>query len=474
MWQWASATGILVFGLGSALHALLNKRDPRAALNWIFICLLVPGFGGVAYWILGVNRIRTKAKGWREEGRFSLGAARDYTAFHVEGDTDNSGQDISSFMLLSEKVCRTPLLAGNSVVPLFNGEEAYPAMLEAIEKAKKHVFVCTYIFDTDDAGLLFVKALGEAAGRGVDVRVIIDAIGERYSRPRVRKLLKEYKSVRVARFLPLAISLRGLRLNLRNHRKLLTVDGEVGFTGGMNIGQRHMVEDEKNKNRTADVHFKLLGPVVSSLEDMFYEDWGFSTGEKAPVQKVEAKVAGDALCRSVPDGPNEDFEVLQWMIVGALSCANHHVRIMTPYFIPGRELLSALHAAALRGVQVDIMLPAKNNLPIVKWASRAFYPEVTRYGCRVYLQPPPFNHSKVIVIDSHYTILGSANLDPRSLRLNFEYNLEVFDEKLAARLTEHFERLREKSELIDSDTYIRSGFFARTRDSVAKLGAPYL
>lgn len=477
MYETIIAVSVAVYGILTGFHALLNKRDPRSTLGWVTLCALLPVVGATVYWVLGVNRLKTQAREWQAGGRFTLPSYREYEG--IEADLaavhPSRARRMAALSNIATRVTRKPLLLGNKVDVLYNGEQAYPAMLEAISNAEKSVYLCTYLFDTDDAGQRFIDALGATAARGVDVRVLVDAVGERYSRPRASKLLRRREGVKVARFLPLGLFRGALRINLRNHRKLLIVDNQVGFTGGMNIGQRHMVEDADNKHKTADIHFRITGPAIYELEEMFWEDWRFTTGEEPSWDPHDSiPEAGQALCRGIPDGPNEDFEVLTWILVGALSVAEERVQIMTPYFIPSRELLSALNAAVLRGVRVDIILPSKNNLPFVAWAAQAMMWEVLQHGVRVYYQPPPFNHSKLFVVDEFYTILGSANLDPRSLRLNFEFNVEVYDDTFGKNLSAHFERIRAKSRQMTKEELNSRGLFVRLRDSVAKLMSPYL
>ncbi|WP_428265589.1 phospholipase D-like domain-containing protein [Haliangium sp.] len=474
-----------LYGVTTAVHALLVKRDARAGFGWVVMCLFVPALGASAYWLFGVNRIKTRARRWQAHGRFSPASERAYSAAEADlaREHPRRAETMHALWRISERVSGRPLLGGNKVEPLCNGEGAYPAMLDAIAAAERSVYLCTYIFDSDQAGLRFVDALADAAARGVDVRVLVDAIGEHYAWPRISRLLRKRKGVRVIRFLPLT---RGLRINMRNHRKVLTVDGKVGFTGGMNLGQRHMVDDPDNRRPTADMHFRITGPAVYALEDMFFEDWYFCTGEE-PVRaearteesaadpvEVAVEPAGAAICRAISDGPNEDFEVLTWILVGALSTARERVQIMTPYFLPSRELLSALNATALRGVKVEIVLPGKNNLPFVHWATQAMLEEVMQYGIEVYYQPPPFNHSKLMIVDAFYSLIGSANLDPRSLRLNFEFNLEVYDEDLAAELSDYFQAVQQRSSLVSLDELAKRSLPVKLRDAAAKLMSPFM
>lgn len=467
---------LLVPALLSAGHALLTKRDPRSALGWIVLCLTIPVLGFCSYWLLGVNRIRTRARKWQKRGRgmpwlkpgvcdWDLDLAR-WHPYWTES--------YAALLSLSDAVTRRPLLPGNHIEPLHNGEAAYPVMLAAIAGAQQSICLSTYIFDHDRSGTAFATALKAAAARGVEVRVLIDALGERYSWPPARRLF-EGSAVRVARFLPFSLTERGIHINLRNHRKLLVIDGSIGFTGGMNLGDRHLAASS-DPQRVVDIHFAVTGPVVGQMHEAFLEDWQFTTGEEvAPPANYPSPVAdGSAFCRGISAGPNEDFEKLVWIVIGALNGARSRVRIMTPYFIPDRALLAAINAATLRGVTVELILPERNNLPLLHWAARPFLGELLEFETRVFYQPPPFVHSKLLLVDDAFALIGSANLDQRSLRLNFEFNLEVYDRELTSRLSEHFDSVRAISRRLDAAELEARPLPQKLLDGLAKLPSPYL
>jgi cardiolipin synthase A/B len=463
---------IAALSLVSACHALLFKRDPRAALGWILACLSLPIIGPLLYWIAGINLIRLQARKWLDNGR-RLAGWDSSPALRNIGTVPDSCQapHINELRKLSDRVVNSPLLPGNRITPLFNGEHAYPAMLEAIRGSRHSVNLSTYIFDNDETGRRFADALLGVAGRGVEVRVLIDAMGEKYSFPKARKLFRE-SSVKMGRFLPLR---QGGYLNLRNHRKILIVDGEKGFTGGMNIGDRHLVEGN-TKRPVADMHFLVEGPVVAEIQRVFLEDWFFATGELARARHLfpELMPAGRSVVRAVGDGPDKEFRKLHCIIIGALSCAREKVRIMTPYFIPDRALISALVTAALRGVEVTVVLPEINNLPYVHWATSAYLWEVLQHGIRVFYQPPPFVHTKLFLMDGGWGLIGSANLDPRSLRLNFELNLEVYDREFVGELERHFDETVALSRETTLQEMDGRSFPERIRDGAAKLLSPYM
>jgi len=463
-------------GILAALHALLWKRDPRAALGWISFCLLVPWLGALAYALLGVNRLKTHAQKLGADWPVCAEVVTSGPGGLPEGATCavELPPELAALAHLGQRVTGLPLVGGNRVQPLHDGEQAYPAMLDAIGRAARTAWLSTYIFDTDASGRAFIDALAAAADRGLDVRVIVDGIGEKYSRPRAAKLLQS-RGVQVARFLPPRLLKPNLHMNLRNHRKLLVLDGELAFTGGMNIGDRHLAGRLDNPRRVIDLQFRVEGPVLAQLEQIFLEDWAYATATAVtPSPSSPRPPVGAAACRGVTDGPDEDLDRLNWILHGAFAAARRRLVIMTPYFIPDRPLISALVAVALRGVRVDIVLPGLNNLPYCHWATRHLLWELLAHGVRVWYQPPPFVHSKLLLVDEAYTLLGSANIDSRSLRLNFELGLEVIDRGLNAELTDHVERCLAASRPVSQEELDGRPLHERVRDGLARLASPYL
>jgi cardiolipin synthase len=461
--------------LAAAIHALLYKRDPRAAWGWIGVCLFVPIAGPLFYFLFGINRIRTRAHKLEQKAPFRIRIGYERAA-----DDDESPSlsilpvpKFSAIAQISEAVTRRPLVDGNLIEPLQNGEAAYPAMIAAIENSERTLYLSSYIFDADNTGKQFINAIGRAAKRGIDVRVLVDGIGEMYSTPRARTLLKK-RGVRVARFLPPMLIPPMLYINLRNHRKILVSDGHTGFVGGMNISDRHMAGNKENSKRINDLHFRLQGPVVSQIEHVFLEDWRFTTGEKTVMSTSAEEGAGEAICRTIVDGPNEDLDKLAQILLGAIAAARHRILIMSPYFLPSREMIAALQTAALRGLEVTVVLPEKNNLPFVQWATNNMLWELLQKGIRVYYQPPPFVHTKLFIVDDYYVLIGSANIDPRSLRLNFELAVEIYHQPTTAHLTSHvFENIKRSREVSLKEIDARP-LTVRTRDAIAWLFSPYL
>lgn len=464
-----------MLGLFGAVHALLRKRDPRSASAWIVVCLSFPVFGVLLYWLFGNNRIQTRARKLQREHHQRV---RSFSNFDIVNRKPASSAGIEHFnnlVDLSASVSGEPLTDGNQIQPLFNGENAFPAMIEAINNAQSTVYLATYIFESRGVGYKIIKALAAAVERGVKVRVLIDGIGGWYSLSRASRLLKK-KGVVVEHFLPPGLMPPSLHINLRNHRKLLVVDGRLAFTGGMNIRTKHLATTASWRSRILDVHFLLTGPVVAQFERVFIHDWLFCCEELLEPSVVTPASAAEntALCRVLIDGPNEDLDCLAWVLVGAIALAQRSIKIITPYFIPSRELTVALQTAALRGVEVNIIVPECNNLPFVKWASTHSLGALLHTGVNVLFFQGPFLHSKIFMVDDQYLQVGSYNLDPRSLRLNFEIAVEVYDQQFAGQMAAYFADTLAQCRPYSMADFQSRNLPARLRDAICWLFSPYL
>lgn len=465
--------GLAVHSLSwvAAGHALLTKHDPRSALGWTACVMLLPLVGPLLYALFGISRAQSRAeKILRRE------AIHD-PALPLPPATPPGGEDplpekdeAITLARTGKRLTSTPLCGGNAVLPLHNGDEAYPAMLEAIHKARSHVFLATYIFNAGRAGHSFVEALTAAHDRGVDVRVLVDGVGALYSWHKPWKVLAR-RGVATARFLPPSLLPPSMSINLRNHRKVLVCDA-VGFTGGMNISDGNLAK--AGKRAIQDMHFRCEGPVVSRLRHAFLLHWGFCTGEyKAPPPMPDTE-DGTCRCRVVVDGPGNDADVINDLICGAINLARSRVRIMTPYFLPSHPLMAALRSAGQRGVDVRVVLPARNNLPYMNWAACRLLPGLLDAGVRVWFQPPPFAHTKLLAVDDFYTQVGSANLDARSLRLNFELNMEVYDPVFVAGIVDFIDTTIGKSRELTLTELRAEPLAVKLRNAACWIFSPYL
>ncbi len=448
-------------------HALLNKSDSRGAFGWIALCIILPLAGPIIYLIFGINRVHSAA-----HRDYITKLSRDSTDMITEPDDT----DFRPLSMVGENIVKKGLSSCDEVLALENGETIYPAMLEAINNAKQYVLLCTYIFDRDDTGRQFIEALVAAKNRGLEVKVIVDGMGEWMSLRRIGTILRRHK-IEFARFNPITLLPPSLNLNMRSHRKMLIVDDLYAFTGGANIGDRHLALRDDNVHRVLDIHFRLQGRIVDDLEWAFRRDWYYCTGTRDVSPYLNSnpnKSKAPVWSRLVLDGPNKALDRLNDLMLGVISSARHRVWIMTPYFLPTQDLIGALIAAHLRGVDVQILLPGENNIKPAHWATRNMLRLILENDLYIAYQGSPFIHSKIMLIDDQYSLIGSANMDPRSLRLNYELAVELFSTKTNQQLSEYFLRRRANATQVTRQEIANRSLPVRLRDAFAWLFSPYL
>ena len=438
------SVAILVSG-----HILLHKTHVRSAIGWLGLVWLAPLVGAALYGVFGINRIRRRAVQLRGEVPPVTGPVASIEPAALKGLAELGG-----------RVTGLPLTSGNEVELLVDAEQVYPAMLQAIEQARETVLLVTYIFSTDEIGQTFVEALARAHARGVRVRVLIDGVGAHYSLPTVLGALQS-RGVDARLWLFSWNPWRMPFINLRTHRKLLVVD-EVAITGGMNL----------RGGPTRDLMARVRGPVVAQLHEAFRQDWRFTASEDLPPPAVQ-EGRGSVLARAVLDGPDEQHDRTWRLLFGALAVAKKRVAIVTPYFLPEEDLERILETTALRGIQVDLLLPKRSNLPYLHWAARSELDTLVEAGVRVWWVDGPFDHSKLMVVDDTWTLMGGSNWDTRSLRLNFELNLECHDADVCAQAwTLVAERLARAKPVTLGELFGRSTL-TKLMDGAARLGKPY-
>jgi cardiolipin synthase len=463
----AFGAAVLVAALLASGHAVIYKRESRSASLWVILIWIMPALGPILYFLMGVNRVQRRA------ARLRADMVR-HRADPQPAPGEPTGTHLAPLARMLNAVMERPLVAGNAVEALVDGAQAYPAMLQAIESARSSIMLASYIFHGDGIGEQFVDALARAMRRGVEVRVLVDDVDVRFTRRSAYKPLRR-AGIPLGVFNPPFVPARLNAVHLRNHRKILVVDGTVGFTGGMNIDRRYWNPDAPTE-ASRDLQFRLCGPVVAQLAEVFADDWQFATGEalRGAPWFVPLAAAGEVLARCIDDGPDESTEPLRWSIVAGLNQAQRSVRVLTPYFVPDSALITSLDVAAMRGIEVDIVLPSASDLPHVRWAAWGQLWQVLERGCRVWSSPGPFDHSKLMVVDGAWTLLGSANWDARSLRLNFELNVECYSVEFGARMEGLVQaRINAARPVTMAEINARS-LPVKVRDGVARLFAPFL
>jgi cardiolipin synthase len=445
-------------------HVLAHKRDPGSAVAWIGLAWLSPVVGSVLYVLLGINRVQRRA---RELSRSATGGP-----LAAPPAAPARTGDLADLELAAYRITGRAAANGNAIEMLHNGDEAYPPMLAAIDAAAGSVALSSYIFRADAAGNEFIAALTGAHRRGVAVRVLIDGYGGGYVRSDAYRALRR-AGVPAARFLHSMLPWRMPFLNLRTHRKLLAIDGTVAFAGGLNIGEENLARS-RPRYPVHDTHFRFEGPIVAQLASAFAEQWSFATGEalSGAAWFPPPRPAGPSVARAVTSGPDQDLEKIELLVLAAINAARRSVRIMTPYFLPDERVITALALAAMRGIEIDIVVPEHSNHPVIDCAMRAHVGPLLRAGCRIWLHEPPFDHSKLLAVDKEWCFVGSANFDTRSFTLNFEINAEVYCSLTASKV--HDKILANRKGPLLEQALARRPLPVRLRDSAARLWLPYL
>jgi cardiolipin synthase A/B len=446
--------------------ALLRKQSVRAAISWIGLAWLSPIFGAIVYYVLGVNRVTRRALQFRRAVAPREGQSR-------RDASPALPENIATLSRVVETLTGRELVDGNRITILHGGDEAYPAMLAAIRQARRSVALASYIFRADDAGLALIDALAEAWSRGVQVRVLIDGIGGGYLAAPVVRALRQ-RGLSAASFLHYWMPWRMPYLNMRSHKKILVVDGAVGFTGGINIADSYVLS-RRPPRPVDDIHFRVDGPVVAHLMVAFAEDWNFTTGEVLDDDAWWPALdpVGPVWARGFSSGPDATVRRLEAVFATAVAAAKQRLRIVTPYFLPDEHLVSAIDLAVLRGVAVDIVVPMRSDHVLIDWAARAQLGFMAP-AIRIHLAPPPFSHAKLMTVDGEWCLLGTANWDVRSTRLNFEFSLECYDTATTAAVDRLIDARIATARRVSSAELARRPSPLRLRDAAARLLLPYL
>ena len=440
-----SALHALSFAL-VCLHCLQTRREATSSLLWIFVSWSFPIIGPVLYLTVGIDRVPQmgfhksshdarflEARNAKEETLpLAYWRAVHSESVHATPETE-LGQELNRAM--NAVAPEYPMLNGNLIGSHVTGDELYPRMLQAIDQATHHIHLQSFIIQNDTTGRAFMDHLADKARSGVQVRLLYDRFGS--TQAAFSGLFRRYRNIpnmRIAGWTQVSPLKRRFQINLRNHRKALVVDGERAFLGGINIHKENTTRRTKAPIR--DYHFELAGPVVQEIQYAFMKDWFYTTSESPetllkPVYFPSITIMGNSLARLVCSGPTAELQTIADVFFSAIVRARKQILIVTPYFVPPYDILRALRSAAIRGVDVRIILPHRSNHIYAGWASRALYDELLQSGVRIFRRPPPFMHAKAMIIDDHVSIVGTANWDVRSLRLNYETSISVHDEAFA-------------------------------------------
>ena len=468
-------TIVALLDLYAAGLAIFRHRGVEATLAWLLAIIAVPGVGAVAYILLstpGIKRTTRRKIDAKVTVRESAGGVGARIAPTAESVLE---PPVGSLLRLASDLTGLPATGGNAVELLAEDERAFERIEQSIAAAEKAVWAEYYIIKRDETGRRFLDLLADRARAGVDVRLLFDAVGSLGLDPDKLAAIRAAGG-HVESFLPVNPLRRRWAVHLRNHRKLIVVDGATGFTGGMNVGDEY----SGRARRRGEVHFRdshlaVRGPAVADMALTFAEDWLFATEEELPLPPRPSSIDGaDARVAVVTSGPDQKDNAAGLVYFAAVAAAEKSVFLTTPYFVPDAPLIRALKTAAHRGVDVRLLVPRRPDVALVGAVARTYYPKLLRSGVRVFEYTRSMLHAKTLVVDGRLAIVGSANADIRSFKLNFEIGALVDDTALASVLEARFGDDLEGSEEVTAETIALVGPAARLRDGVARLLSPLL
>ena len=476
----------LVAFIAVTLHCLRRRRNASSTILWIFLAWAFPFFGPLLYISFGVDRVADRGfqkflteehllhtrKGTQES------APRAYWHNLLPGAPATNEFQREFNRALNALLPDHPSLAKNHIAPLVTGDEAYPKMLEAIRGAKEHVHLQSFIIDNDTTGREFMEALAAKAAEGIEVRLLYDRFGSTCAH--LCGLFRKYKrlpNIQIAGWTQANFFKRQFQINLRNHRKALIIDGKNAFFGGINLQDNNTSGHKRGPIR--DYHFEVTGPLVQELQYSFLRDWFFITGEDPETLLSGSHFphidpAGDITARLINSGPSTEKDVAIEAFFSSITLAQKQILAVTPYFVPPVDVLRSLQSAALRGIDVRLIVPQKNNHFYAGYASRALYEELLLAGVKIYERHPPFMHAKALVIDGEFSLVGTANLDERSLNLNYESSVAVYGEEFADAMKCIIHEDIDLSDEITLNEWQRRPAHRRLLENLAALMSPVL
>lgn len=451
----------------------MENRNPSTTMAWILLLALIPVVGLVFYFLFGQNYFKRR--------KYDKKAQRDILAYESE-TLQSSEPDLSAFrpehrqiLQLSKRLARTPISFATETKVLTNGEETFSALLVELQRAQHHIHMEYYIYRSDDIGTRIKEILIQKAKQGVAVRFIVDAVGSLQLPPSFLKEM-ETAGVQTAVFGSPRTNFFASRVNYRNHRKIVVIDGSVGFLGGLNIGDEYLSRN-KVYGFWRDTHMLIRGEAVRTLQVIFMQDWQYVTDEVMTGQEYyspELLENQQGAVQMIPSGPDNERRALKHIFFSMIVSAKKSVWLATPYFIPDDDILTALRVAALSGLDVRILFPAKPDKWLPFLASHSYFSTLLDAGVRIYEYERGFLHSKLLIVDGEIATIGTANMDMRSFHLNFEVNALLVETESVQQMIHDFERDLKFAAMIDQDKFMNKPIVHRLLESGARLMSPLL
>ncbi len=469
--SWIGLTGLIAFyivGILHMLHALMHVRTSQGTIAWVLSLLTVPFFAIPLYWMLGRTRFTVDVGGRRRKDRRLARIAEDMHQRLLKLEVDIPDDD--AFERAARLLGGLPFTRGNHLTPLIDGDETFDRIFKVIAEAKSYLCICFFIVKNDKLGIRFQQALIDRARAGVKIHFLFDEIG---SHKLPRRYLRDLKDAGVQCH-PFGVNRHWwsrLQLNFRNHRKIIVSDGEVALIGGLNVGDEYLGRDQRFGG-WRDTHLELRGPVVQATQLVFLEDWFWASNQVPELHWETGPEPADQIAAVIPTGPADPADSWQLIVAEAANSARSRLWITSPYFVPDEGVLTALQTAAIRGVDVRILIPERADHRLVWLSAFSYYEQSLPFGIRIFRYDRGFLHQKVMLVDQRLAAIGTANLDNRSFRLNFEITAfspdPVFVGQIARMLETDFEHARQ-AEMSD---FSDRSFLFRSLCRAARLLAP--
>lgn len=468
--------------LAVCIRIIYDTRSSTKTLAYLLLAVFVPVAGMIFYFLVGVNyrkrQIYSKKLIIDEQ---TSGALKERIISVTEKNLQENEEVINEYsgvvrILLHDNL--SPLTSGNRIALLMNGEEKFPEVIKAIASARDHIHLEYFIYENDRIGNTIKDLLIRKAAEGVRVRLIYDDFGSRSIR---RRLVKELRQggVEAFPFNRIRLPFFANRVNYRNHRKIIIVDGTTGFTGGINISDRYINHDGlNNRYFWRDTHIRIDGPGIIFLQNIFLCDWNFCSGQRIEPEKKHFNTArqpgGNIHVQIAASGPDSPNSTIMLSILRAVSIAREEILITTPYFIPGGSIIDSLKMALLGGVSVKLLVPGISDSRIVNAAARSYYGELLGAGAEIFIYRKGFVHSKTMVIDGSFSVVGSANMNHRSFNLDFEVNANIYSAEFAGRMRNMFYADIADAEKIDYAEWQNRPVYVRLAERTARLLSPLM
>lgn len=470
---WILYAGAETLAIASAVHALFTVRTTQGTIAWVVGLIAFPWLGLPLYWMFGCRRFTAYSEAMkraRREHEDQIAGVRRQMAAHQVKGREAGPHAVAALAAMTDE----HYMRGDRLDLLIDGEATFDAILAAIAQARRHIYVLVYIMREDGLGTRLLEALAARAAEGVEVYFLIDSLGSLGMRPAILEKWRA-RGVRLKTFCAATKWRDRWRLNFRNHRKIVVVDGEIGFVGGHNIGDEYLGLDPKF-GRWRDTHVRVEGPTALQLQMVFALDWFFATGEKLDANWTVLPRPGASGQHALvlASGPADEYERCTLFFLNVILMAEKRLWIASPYFVPDEGILAALQLAALRGVEVRILVPKRADELLVWLASLALLTELTHPNIHIHRYTGGFLHQKCLVVDDHFAAVGSANFDNRSFRLNFEVTLAVEGREFAAQTAAMLERDLADSIEVGREDYDDRSVFVKAGAKAARLLAPIL